>query len=163
MFLRYWSCQDVRSPKLIVVLHEEFGHKVADIVVVRACDVDLTVIVGHLVYLFQESVAPCDHLIFFERVVWNISIPSSFGTFIDFEESDCFEHFELIKSGRPACYLSRLIVDRPLLPRFAKYCTCKSELSRMMQGDIHLADCRPGRKAGRSDRQCSLLHRNRYA
>ena len=154
------SCFSANGP---VSMYQKLGHKRSRFVVVGTRDMDFTVAIGHLVDFLQEDVASGYHLILCQGMIRNIGIPAGLWAFVDFEESDCFEHFGMIKSGRPACYLSRLIVDRPLLPRFAKYCTCKSELSRMMRGDRHLTDCRPERRAGRSDRQCSLLHRNRYA
>lgn len=93
-------------------------------------------IVGDVTY--PELVSYCI-VLFCQGMIRSISIPAGFWTFVDFEESDCFEHLELHKSGRPS------------LPRITICCNiCTLGLSRRMPEDTHLGDHTLGRRAGRS-------------
>ena len=91
-------------------------------------------IVGDVTY--PELVSYCI-VLFCQGMIRSISIPAGFWTFVDFEESDCFEHLELHKSGRPS------------LPRITIcYNICTLGLSRRMPEDTHLGDHTLGRRSG---------------
>ena len=75
---------------------------------------DLAVIVGHLVHLLQEGIATGDHFVLGESVVGDIGVPAHFGAFIDFEESDGFEHRVWFRNR----FLRVLYGIRNILPSF---------------------------------------------
>ena len=85
--------EDICGSPLVVGLHDEFYNEGGAGIVVRNGDENLTSSAKNCIGFFQKRVAARDHLVLFESVTRDISVPARLGAFADFEESDSFYHY----------------------------------------------------------------------